>query len=241
MPIETLCSGLYGTQATVELAVRKNARYLFSSTSEVYGDPEVTPQPETYCGRVSPIGKRSQYDESKRGAETLLSLYYKKYGLDIRVARLFNTYGPGMDLADGRVVTNFIQAVLDQKPMIVHGDGSQTRSFAHVSDTVQGLYSLLMTDLFTDNSSFNDRIVNIGNDGEFTVNELAQKVNELAQKNSCRGVPVVHVDPIDMTDPKKRRPDLTKARFLLHYNPYTGLDEGLEKTLSYFEARRKGK
>ena len=237
MPVETLRSGLQGVFVTAELAMQKGARYFFSSTSEVYGDPEITPQVETYYGNVDPIGKRSQYDESKRGAEALLTLYHKKV-LDVRIARIFNTYGPGMNLNDGRVVTNFIQALLENKPMVIHGNGKQTRSFCYVSDMVNGLYSLLMTDIFDNNTSLLDRVINLGNDGEFTINELAKKANILAIKYDLPAVAITRISAIDETDPKMRRPSLEKANKILSYMPIIPLDEGFEKTFIHFKTKK---
>jgi len=234
LPQETLSSGLQGTKNMLDLAVQKNARFLFSSTSEVYGDPEITPQHENYPGKVNPIGKRSQYDQSKRGAETLIKFYAQQYNLDTRIARIFNTYGPYMSLEDGRVVTNFIGALLNNRPMIIYGDGKQSRSFAYVSDTVNGLIQLLQIPL--DNSlAMQDRVVNIGNADEFTIQELATKINALAAQHHCKPTSVNYIPQIDATDPKMRCPDLTRAKQLLQYKAAVTLDEGLEKTLAYFK------
>ncbi len=234
LPIETLQSGLHATRETLELAVRKKAQYVMASTSETYGDPEVNPQFETYWGRVSPIGKRSQYDMSKRGAETLIKLYYDKYKLDVRIARIFNTYGPGMDLNDGRVVTNFIKAVLQNKPMEVYGDGKQTRSFAYVSDLIDGMLKLISCEDIAKKIDIQDRVFNLGNPEEFTIYELAHCLNDLVQTFSSKPASIIEIPQFDPTDPKMRRPDITKAAQILGFNPKIKLQEGLEKTFSFF-------
>ncbi|MFH0985086.1 MAG: NAD-dependent epimerase/dehydratase family protein [Candidatus Omnitrophota bacterium] len=236
-PLETLRSGLLATREMVELALSKNARFLFTSTSEVYGDAKVHPQAETYEGNVSSFLKRSQYDQSKRGAETLIKLYAAKYaekGPDFRIARPFNTYGPFMRLDDGRAVTNFIGKVLTGQPIEIYGNRSITRSFGYVDDTVDGLLKLLRTDKLTSATPIQDRVFNIGNDGEFTLGELADLVNELGKKHLNRTVPVHVVGAIDPSDPVKRQPDLTRARTILDYAPSVPLREGLEKTFLYF-------
>lgn len=233
-PIETIESGLKGTKNCLDLAVRKYARFMFSSTSEVYGDPEVSPQPETYTGCVNPIGKRSQYDESKRGAEALIRLYYDRYNLDVRIPRIFNTYGPGMILNDGRVVTNFIDAILKDSSLIINGDGYQTRSFAYVSDTVNGLLAVLRSDSIRDIIAFDNRIFNVGSPFEFTIKELAEKMNSISLKYLNRPAKIVTRPNPDADDPKLRKPDIQRLQTITHFSPTVGLDEGLEKTFEYF-------
>lgn len=233
-PYETLLAGLNGTKNSIELAIKKNARFLFTSTSEVYGDPEISPQPEDYIGNVSPIGKRCQYDQSKRGAETLLSLYYQKYNHDIRIIRIFNTYGPHMNLQDGRVVTNFIQALLTNSALPVYGTGTQTRSFAYVSDTVTGILKVLWSNDITGFKSLQERIFNVGNPGEFTIKELALKTNLLSEKYLNKPALIEYQEQPDPDDPKVRKPDISKIKNLLNFNPEISLDKGLEETLTYF-------
>lgn len=233
-PLETLRSGLQATAQTLLLAQEKNARYLFASSSEVYGDPDVSPQPEDYPGNVSPIGKRSQYDESKRGGETLAKLFFDEYNLDIRIVRIFNTYGPFMQLNDGRVITNFIQALLKDTPMELHGGGTQTRSFCYVSDTVEGIYRLFVTDKIMEDTPLQKRVVNIGNQNEMTIFELAQELNKVAKNILHKEASIISVEHLDPSDPKRRCPDLTRARKLLGYEPQVSLSEGLDKTVRYF-------
>jgi len=237
LPLETLRAGLQATRETMELARRKHAQFLFTSTSEVYGDAAVHPQPETYAGNVSPFKKRSQYDQSKRGAETLMQLYASRYageGLDLRIVRIFNTYGPFMRIHDGRVITNFIEKVFQGEPIEIYGDDKITRSFGYVEDTVDGLLKLLRTDKLGPATPIRERVVNIGNDSEFTLGVLAGLVNELGQKYLRRTVPVRTVEMKDPSDPVRRRPDLARARALLGYAPTISLWEGLEKTFLYF-------
>jgi UDP-glucuronate decarboxylase len=233
LPKETMRTGIHGTRNMLELAVKKNAQFFFSSTSEVYGDPAVTPQEENYAGNVSTVGMRSQYDQSKRGAETLIKIYFEQYGIDVRIARIFNTYGPHMQLQDGRVVTNFIGALLRHEPMTVYGDGMQTRSFAYVDDTIQGLLKLIHVSL-APQTPIKERVVNIGNDHELTIIELASCLNTLAPSFELQPAIINRVPQIDTTDPKQRNPNLQRARGLLGYEPRVTLMEGLEKTLSYF-------
>lgn|GEM_PF-78701 len=235
MPLETLDVGLLGTLHTLDLAVQKNARYLFASTSEVYGNPEVNPQPETYFGNVDPMGIRSQYDESKRGAETLIKLYFEKYGIDVRIARIFNTYGPGMRLSDGRVITSFIESLLHDTPLTVHGTGQQTRSFAYVTDTVEGIIKLLESNTLSCAPDIQDRVFNIGNPHEFTINELAEAVVKLGHETLDKKITVTHVPRFDSTDPELRRPDISKAQALLNFKPSVSLADGLNRTLDYFK------
>jgi len=224
-PIPTLKVGSLGTLNTLGLAKAKGARYLLASTSEVYGDPQVNPQPESYWGHVNPIGPRGVYDEAKRFAEAMTMAYHRYHGMDTRIVRIFNTYGPRMRLNDGRVVPNFISQALRGEPLTVYGDGQQTRSFQYVSDLVDGVYRLL----------FSDEVlpVNIGNPVEMTVLDFARTVLDVTGSDSD----IVFVQPEDSRvrdDPQVRRPDITKARELLGWQPQVMLREGLEKTIPYF-------
>ena len=234
MPLETLTTGLCGTKAMLNLARKKGARFVFSSTSEVYGDPEVSPQPEDYPGRVNPIGKRSQYDQSKRGAETLIMLYFKKFNMDVRIARIFNTYGPGMLLHDGRVITNFNQAVLNKNPITIYGSGNQTRSFCYVSDLVDGLLALIHSEQLTQCSTIEERIFNVGNPAEFTINELAEKMRKVVKNHIDKEMSIKYITNPDPDDPKIRKPNISRITRLDGYCPKITLDEGLEKTFLYF-------
>lgn len=228
MPIETLRSGLHGAHNALMLAAKKNARILLASSSEVYGNPEMHPQHESYKGNVNPIAMRSQYDESKRGEETLAKLFYDAYGIDIRIARIFNTFGPRMRLSDGRVMTNFIQAVLNAQPMIVHGDGTQTRSPTFVTDTINGLVSLLESESITPCKTIEERIFNVGTPHEYSINEIAIIVNKLSEKHLRYTVPIQHVPHIDPTDPKVRRPDITLLAKATGFQPTVTFEDGLE-------------
>ncbi len=223
-PIETLDVGSIGTRNLLELARSNGATFFMASTSEVYGDPFVHPQPEEYWGNVNPIGERSMYDEAKRFSEALTFAYHRTHGLPIRVVRIFNTYGPRMQPDDGRVVSNFITQALDGRPLTIYGDGSQTRSFCFVEDEVRGFLALLDSD--------ETGPVNIGNPGEFTMLELADLVTELT--GSTAGI--VH-EPLPSDDPKQRKPDITKARERLGWEPTVGLRAGLERTIAHFAAR----
>ncbi len=221
LPIQTLKVGSLGTHNTLGLAKAKGARFFLASTSEVYGDPSVHPQPETYWGNVNPIGPRGVYDEAKRFAEAMTMAYHRYHGLDTRIVRIFNTYGPRMRPGDGRVVSNFIVQALQGKPLTVYGDGSQTRSFCYVDDLIEGIYRL-----FQDGSA---DPVNIGNDGEFTVSELAGMVVGLVGGDSK-----IVMEPLPVDDPRQRRPDLSVARRMLGWGPTVTLEEGLGKTIDYF-------
>jgi dTDP-glucose 4,6-dehydratase len=223
-PIKTLKVGALGTHKTLGLAKEKDATYLFTSTSEVYGDPEVHPQPEDYRGNVDPYGPRSCYDESKRYGESLVRAYRDKHDLDVRVARIFNTYGPRMRLDDGRVIPNFMTQALTGQDLTVYGDGEQTRSFCYVSDMIDGLVALLESDV--------DEPVNIGTPDERTINELAEVV--IAVTDSESGITYEELPP---QDPEVRRPDITKARSELGWEPTVSLREGLRESLEYFEQR----
>ena len=221
MPIPTLKVGSLGTHKTLGLAKSKGARYLLASTSEVYGDPEVHPQPESYWGNVNPVGPRGVYDEAKRFAEAMTMAYHRFHHVDTRIVRIFNTYGPRMRPGDGRVVSNFIVQALRGEPLTVYGEGSQTRSFCYVEDEVEGIYRLFMSDVVDP--------VNIGNPGEFTVRELADLVISLTGSDS-----VIEHRPLPQDDPAVRRPDLTRARTLLDWEPGIPLEEGLKRTIPYF-------
>ncbi len=219
--IKTIKTNVLGTYHMLGLAKRAGARILLASTSEVYGDPQVHPQPESYWGHVNPIGLRSCYDEGKRVAETLACDYHRQNGVDVRIARIFNTYGPSMAVDDGRVMSNFICQALQGQPVTVYGDGKQTRSFCYVSDLVDGLCRLMASDYA--------QPVNLGNDGEITMLELVGSIE------SSLGVKVSTVyEALPADDPVHRRPDLTLARKLLAYAPVVGLDEGIGKTVAYF-------
>ncbi len=227
-PIHTLKVGSLGTLNTIGLAKAKEARYLLASTSEVYGDPQVNPQPETYWGHVNPIGPRGVYDEAKRFAEAMTMAYHRYHGLETRIVRIFNTYGPRMRLHDGRVVPNFIHQALTGQHLTVYGDGQQTRSFQYCSDLVEGVYRLLFSDE-TDP-------VNIGNPDEMTILDFAKSVKEATGSDS----EITFVQPQDrrvQDDPQVRRPDISKARRLLDWEPKVDLREGLEKTIAFFRTR----
>ena len=221
IPIQILKVGSLGTHNTLGLAREKGARYFLASTSEVYGDPLVHPQPETYWGNVNPLGPRGVYDEAKRFAEAITMAYHRHHGLDVRIVRIFNTYGPYMRPDDGRVVSNFIVQALAGKPITIHGDGKQTRSFSYVDDEVRGLLALLDSDYVGP--------VNIGNPTEFTVLELAEKVLAITGSSS-----ELRFDPRPVDDPTQRRPDLTLARSVLSWEPEISLDEGLARTSRWF-------
>lgn len=221
-PIKTLKVGALGTHKTLGLAREKDATYLFTSTSEVYGDPEVNPQPEKYRGNVDPYGPRSCYDESKRYGESLVRGYRDKHGLDVRVARIFNTYGPRMRLDDGRVIPNFVKQALTGADLTVYGDGEQTRSFCYVSDMIEGLVSLLESDVQTP--------VNIGNPDERTINELAEVVLDVTGSKSD----IIH-EELPPQDPQVRRPDISKARSELNWEPKVSLRDGLSESIMYFK------
>ena len=221
LAIETLMAGSIGMKHLLDLAVSCGARLLHASTSEVYGDPDVHPQPEWYWGRVNPVGPRSMYDESKRFAEALCTAYVHQHGLQLRLVRIFNTYGPGMSPDDGRVVTNFIGQALRGRPLTIFGDGTQTRSFCFVDDEVRGLLLLLDSDV--------EGPVNIGNPVEFTMLELATMVLELTGSSST-----VEHRPLPGDDPLQRRPDITRARQLLGWEPGIALRSGLAQTIEWF-------
>ncbi len=221
LPIQTLKVGSLGTHNALGVAKAKEARFFLASTSEVYGDPAVHPQPESYWGHVNPVGPRGVYDEAKRFAEAMTMAYHRYHGLDTRIVRIFNTYGPRMRPGDGRVVSNFIVQALKGEPITVYGDGEQTRSFCYVDDLIEGIYRL-----FHDGGP---DPVNIGNDGEFTVRELAELVVRLVGSESK-----VVLQPLPVDDPKQRRPDLTRAGDTLGWSPKIPLEQGLQRTVEYF-------
>jgi dTDP-glucose 4,6-dehydratase len=221
LPIPTLKVGALGTHNALGLAKEKDARFFLASTSEVYGDPLVHPQPESYWGNVNPVGPRGVYDESKRFAEALTMAYHRYHGLDTRIVRIFNTYGPRMRPRDGRVVSNFIVQALQNEPITIYGNGSQTRSFCYASDEVEGIYRLFMKG--------DSDPTNVGNPDEYTVRELAEMVRELTRTSA----PLVE-RPLPEDDPKIRKPDITRARTMLGWEPKVGIRDGLQKTIDYF-------
>ena len=223
-PIMTAKTGIFGALNMLDLAVKYKARILQASTSEVYGDPQVHPQPESYRGCVNTIGIRSCYDESKRMAETLFFDYHRQYNTDIRVMRIFNTYGPRMNPEDGRVVSNFIVQALKGENITIYGDGTQTRSFCYVDDLLEGMYRLMNVENFTGP-------VNIGNPGEFTMIELAEKVIALTGSSSK----LIHM-PLPSDDPLQRKPVIDLAKEKLDWEPTISLENGLKKTIEYFKA-----
>ena len=224
LPIQTLKVGALGTHKALGLALAKKARFLLASTSEVYGDPLVHPQSEDYWGNVNPLGLRGVYDEAKRFAEAMTMAYHRYHGVDTRIVRIFNTFGPRMRLNDGRAVPNFATQALRGEPLTVYGDGSQTRSLVYVSDEAQGIYRLLMSDI-------NDP-VNIGNPHEMTIRTLAELIRDLAGSDSS-----VTYLPLPQDDPKVRQPDITRARQLLGWEPKISVEEGLRRTIEDFRQR----
>ena len=222
-PINTLKAGSIGTINTLGLAKAKHAKYLLTSTSEVYGDPEISPQPETYWGRVNPNGVRSMYDEAKRFAEAAVSSYNRIYNIDSRIVRLFNTYGPKMKINDGRVVTNFIVQALNGEDITIYGKGNQTRSFCYVSDTVAGILKAM--------DSESNEVFNIGNPNEITILQLAETIIQLTESKSG-----VKYQELPDDDPSQRKPDIDKAINILDWKPDIGLEEGLNKTIVWVKA-----
>ena len=216
--------GSLGTHNALGLAMAKGARFLLASTSEVYGDPQVHPQTEDYWGHVNPIGPRGVYDEAKRFAEAMTMAYHRHHGVDTRIVRIFNTYGPRMRLKDGRVVPNFVSQALRGEPLTVYGDGSQTRSFCYVSDLVDGIYRLLMSN--------ETEPTNIGNPAEMTVLQFAETINELTGNKGG-----IRREPLPVDDPKQRQPDITKARRILGWEPKVGLQDGMRQTIDWFAKR----
>ncbi|MBI3663808.1 MAG: SDR family oxidoreductase [Acidobacteria bacterium] len=227
LPIQTLKVGALGTHNSLGLALAKKAKYLLASTSECYGDPQVTPQPETYWGHVNPIGPRGVYDEAKRFAEAMTMAYHRAHGVDTHIVRIFNTYGPRMRLNDGRALPNFVYQALRGDAITVYGDGKQTRSFCYVSDLVEGIYRLMM--------SGEHEPTNIGNPQEITILEFAQRVRALLGAKT-----EIIFEPLPVDDPKQRCPDIAKARRLLNWEPTVGLDDGLRFTLDFFKKQYEG-
>ncbi len=225
-PIQTLKVGSVGTLNALGIAKAKHAKFLQASTSEVYGDPQIHPQPESYWGHVNPIGPRGVYDEAKRFAEALTMAYHREHGVDTRIIRIFNTYGPRMRLNDGRAIPTFVSQALKGEPLTVYGEGSQTRSFCYVDDLVEGICRVMASDLHEP--------VNLGNPDERTILEMAKKIlgyfNGTASRIEFRALP--------QDDPKQRRPDLTRAKTLLKWEPRVPLEEGLSKTVRWFQEHR---
>ena len=226
LPIQTLKVGALGTHNALGLAKAKNAVFLLASTSEVYGDPLVHPQPEEYWGNVNPIGPRGVYDEAKRFAEAITMAYHRTHGVNTKIVRIFNTYGPRMRIKDGRAIPNFLKQALTGEDLTVYGNGSQTRSFCFVSDLVEGIYRLLMSEQHDP--------VNIGNPNEMTIKQMADKILQATESKSK----IVQV-PLPEDDPKTRQPNITLAKKLLDWEPKVSLDEGLESTLKYFKEQLK--
>ncbi len=224
LPIQTLKVGSLGTHKALGLAKEKKARFLLASTSEVYGDPEVHPQKEDYWGSVNPIGPRGVYDEAKRFAEAITMAYHRYHDVDTRIVRIFNTFGPRMRANDGRAIPNFIMQALENKPITVYGDGTQTRSFCYISDQVEGIFKLLM--------SGETYPVNIGNPEEIPLLEIANEIIELTASSSK-----FIFEELPENDPKVRQPDITKARTILNWNPVVSRKDGLKKTISYFKSK----
>lgn len=223
IPIQILKVGSLGTHNALGLAREKGARFLLASTSEVYGDPEVHPQPETYWGNVNPIGPRGVYDEAKRFAEAMAMAYSRKHGVEVRIVRIFNTYGPRMRPDDGRVVSNFVTQALRGKPLTIYGDGSQSRSFCYVDDQIRGQLALLDGD--------HCGPINIGNDVEFTMKELAHVIRRATNSSS-----EIIYQPLPQDDPTRRKPDLTKANAELGWSPQISLEQGIGHTVDYFRS-----
>lgn len=221
--IKTLKTNFLGTMNVLGIAKRTKSRILLTSTSEIYGDPEIHPQVEEYWGNVNPIGIRSCYDEGKRISETLMMEYYRNHSVDIRIARIFNTYGPNMDKEDGRVISNFINQCIENKDITIYGDGSQTRSFCYVDDTVNGLIKLM-------NNTQTIGPINIGNPNEISIKLLTTLIPKMIDTTSK----IIYQD-LPSDDPKQRKPDITKANHFLHWKPLVALEEGLQKTIAYFK------
>ena len=224
LPIQTLKVGALGTHKALGLAKAKEARFLLASTSEVYGDPQIHPQPEDYWGNVNPVGLRGVYDEAKRFAEAMTMAYHRYHGVETRIVRIFNTYGPRMRLDDGRALPTFMSQALEGEPITVFGDGSQTRSFCYVDDLVEGIFRLLMSDEVEP--------VNIGNPAEISIKGFAEEVIRLTGSESK-----LVFKPLPQDDPKIRQPDLSRAKALLGWGPEVSRSEGLERTLAYFRSR----
>ena len=225
-PIQTLKVGALGTHNALGLAKEKKAVFFLASTSEVYGDPLIHPQPEDYWGNVNPIGPRGVYDEAKRFAEAITMAYHRAHGINTKIIRIFNTYGPRMRINDGRAIPNFLKQALTGKDLTVYGEGSQTRSFCYVSDLIEGIYRLLTSD--------QNNPINIGNPNEMTIKEMADKILQATNSESK----ITYV-PLPEDDPKVRQPDITRAKKYLNWEPVVGLDEGLQSTLKYFKEQMR--
>jgi len=223
LPIQTMKAGALGTLNSLGVARAYNAKFLLASTSEIYGDPQVHPQVESYWGHVNPIGERSVYDEAKRFAEALTLAYHRYHGINTRIVRIFNTYGPRMRLDDGRAVPNFLRQALKEEPLTIYGDGSQTRSFCYVDDLIDGIYRLFLSEEHLP--------VNIGNPSEMTILELANLINKLT-KNPAKII--IQPDKRGEGDPQRRRPDITRAQQILDWKPAVDLEDGLTKTIPFF-------
>jgi len=228
LPLETMDANSLGTRRLLRLARKHKAKFLFASTSEVYGDPQVHPQPETYWGYVNPVGIRSCYDEAKRFGEALTMVYIRRFKLNARIVRIFNTYGPRMDIKDGRAVANFIVQALTNQPITIYGQGKQTRSFCYVDDLVSGLKKALLTE------SSKGQVINLGNPEEFTVLDLAKKI-----KRATGSASPIKIEAMELPedDPEKRRPDISRAKKLLGWQPKIKFSRGLEKTIAYFREK----
>ncbi len=224
-PLETLLANSQGTHKLLEFAKKHSASFLFTSTSEIYGDPLVSPQREDYFGNVNPVGVRSVYDEAKRFGESITMAYVRKFDLDARIIRVFNTYGPFMQKDDGRVVSNFITQAIENKPITIFGDGTQTRSFCYVDDMVDGIKKAM----FSENTK--GEVINLGNPEERTISELAT----IIKKQTESGSEITH-EELPEDDPKQRKPDIEKAKRLLKWNPEVDITEGLQKTIDYFKS-----
>jgi dTDP-glucose 4,6-dehydratase len=214
--------GSIGTQNALELALRKNAKFFMASTSECYGDPEMSPQKEEYWGHVNCVGPRSVYDEAKRFSESMTMAYQRHHGVDTRIVRIFNTYGPRMRLNDGRALPNFVYQALSGRALTIYGDGKQTRSFCYVDDLIDGIYKLMLSD--------EQLPVNIGNPQEITILEFAERI-----RKHFDNVPQIIFEPLPQDDPKRRCPDISKAKRILNWEPKINLEEGLKRTLAYFK------
>lgn len=223
-PIETMLVNSLGTYNLLNVAINKKSRFLYASTSEIYGDPSVSPQKETYFGNVNPVGPRAVYDEGKRFGEAMTMAYHRKFDLNVRIARIFNTYGENMREDDGRVVSEFIGQALKNKPITIFGDGSQTRSFCYITDLIDGLMKLMVKD------GLNGEVINLGNPSEHTVLDLADKIKQIVGSSSK----IVN-EKIPEDDPKQRKPDISKAEKLLDFSVKIDIDEGLKRTIEYFK------
>jgi len=224
-PVETMSANSIGTWNLLEISKKHNSRFVYGSTSEVYGDPKEFPQKESYYGNVNPIGPRSVYDEAKRFGEALSILYYRKFNVDVRIIRIFNTYGPRMKMDDGRVVPNFIIQALKNEDLTVYGDGNQTRSFCYIDDMVEGIYRICVKD------KINERVINLGNPNEIKIIELAKIILELTSSKSN-----IKFYPLPEDDPKRRCPDIERAKREIEWEPKINLYEGLKRTIEYFKS-----